>query len=88
MGRSFILLEANHQLGGRISTVTIEDALKQDQVECNYPWLEKVKREPVEVGATWICEDNTAMLELCKKYKIDLFPQYYEGRNVFCLSEN
>ena len=46
-----------------------------------------MKGKTVEVGATWICENNTSMLELAKKHKIELHPQYYKGKNIFALGE-
>lgn len=87
MGENFILLEANSRLGGRICTLTIEEALREDGIEIKYPWLDKVKGKTVEVGATWICENNTSMLELAKKHNIELHPQYYKGKNIFALGE-
>lgn len=81
------MLEATSRLGGRICTLTIEEALREDGVEIKYPWLQKVKGKTVEVGATWICEDNASMFELAKKHKIALHPQYYKGKNIFALGE-
>jgi monoamine oxidase len=85
MGQEFILLEAQGRVGGRICTLTIGQALKEDGVEWE-GWLDAVADVPVEVGATWACEDNKCIRQLVDKYKIVLDAQYYDGNHILALS--
>lgn len=86
MGQQFIVLEAQNRIGGRICTLTIAQALEEDGTDCQEVWLQKVKHNRVEVGATWVCEDNIELRKLLEKYKLEMHEQYYKGKHILALT--
>lgn len=86
MGQQFIVLEAQDRIGGRICTVSITEALEGDGTDYQEEWLQKLKHNRVEVGATWICEDNIQLKKLLSKYSLEMHEQYYKGKHILALT--
>ncbi|MFN2607610.1 MAG: flavin monoamine oxidase family protein [Acidimicrobiales bacterium] len=66
-GRSVAVIEARDRVGGRILTVAPEAAGAGG-------W--------VDLGATWVWEDQPSMLALAARLGVDLFPQFASGAGV------
>ena len=66
-GRSFVLLEARHRLGGRILPGLVSDA----------------ENGSYDLGPAWIWPHNASLLRLLRELGLQTFDQYATGKLVF-----
>jgi monoamine oxidase len=67
MGRSFVILEANDQPGGRVHNLRVGPG--PDQI--------------TEAGAEWVADGQDRILALLKEYGLSTYPTYTTGSSVF-----
>ena len=85
-GKSFIVLEAQSVLGGRVSTINIGEMAEAAGVS----WIQnnpKVRDFQIEKGATWVELGHELIATLCKQLGVGLREQYGEGNNLYLSKE-
>lgn len=81
-GKSFLVVEAQSVLGGRISTINIGEMSEAKGIK----WIQSepnVRNFQIEKGATWLESGHEYVFALCKKYGVGVREQYGEGNNLY-----
>ena len=42
---------------------------------------------PYECGATWVSKDHSYLIRKMKEYGLQLYPQYFDGLNIYGIEE-
>jgi monoamine oxidase len=63
----FVILEARNRIGGRVFSHTIDEAEKL----------------VIELGGEWVGKSHKRMIELCDRFKLKLFDNYFNTRLIY-----
>ena len=80
--QSFIILEADDRVGGRICTQSIKAQIKERCYDYDFEWIHQMEDFPIEFGATWIGQHQFLIQYLMSKYKLNTYPHYYENTQI------